>query len=67
MSPPQQKYPFPLNLIYPSQGNFIAFVGDINSSSLVKKTIDLFRKQIQFLSEGVAIFGNIYGVVWSDH
>ncbi|AFY53179.1 putative aminopeptidase [Rivularia sp. PCC 7116] len=62
-----QKYPFPLNLIYPSQGNFIAFVGDINSSWLVKKTIDLFRKQVQFQSEGVAIFGQIPGVGWSDH
>ncbi len=62
-----QKYPFPLNLIYPSQGNFIAFVGDINSSSLVKKTINYFRNQVKFPSEGVAIFGNIPGVGWSDH
>lgn len=62
-----QKYPFPLNLIYPSQGNFIAFVGDINSSSLVKKTVNYFRNQVKFPSEGVAIFGNIPGVGWSDH
>ncbi|MDY6897670.1 MAG: M28 family peptidase [Cyanobacteriota bacterium] len=39
-----QNYPFPLNLIYPSQGNFIAFVGNIDSSKLVKTTVDLFRK-----------------------
>ncbi len=62
-----QKYPFPLNLIYPSQGNFIAFIGDINSSQLVKNTINYFRKQVQFPSEGVAIFGQIPGIGWSDH
>ena len=62
-----QKYPFPLSLIYPSQGNFIAFIGDINSSQLVKKTINYFRKQVQFPSEGVAIFGQIPGIGWSDH
>ncbi len=62
-----QKYPFPLNLIYPSQGNFIAFVGDINSSQLVKKTINYFRKQVKFPSEGVAMFGQIPGIGWSDH
>ncbi len=62
-----QKYPFPLNLIYPSQGNFIAFVGDINSSQLVKKAIGYFRKQVKFPSEGLAIFNQLPGVGWSDH
>ncbi|MEM1392786.1 MAG: M28 family peptidase [Cyanobacteria bacterium P01_H01_bin.150] len=62
-----QNYPFPLNLIYPSQGNFIAFVGDINSNSLVKKTIKLFRKQVKFPSEGLAFFNQIPGIGWSDH
>mgnify|MGYP001794874623 CR=1 FL=1 len=45
-----QKYPFPLNLIYPSQGNFIAFVGNLDSSKLVKNTVDYFRKQVKFPS-----------------
>ncbi len=62
-----QKYPFPLSLIYPSQGNFIAFVGNINSSQLVKKTISYFRQQVKFPSEGAAIFSQIPGVGWSDH
>ena len=26
-----QKYPRPLNLLYPSVGNFIAFVGNVGS------------------------------------
>ena len=62
-----QKYPFPLNLIYPSQGNFIAFVGNIDSNKLVKKTVSYFRKQVKFPSEGLAVFNQIPGVGWSDH
>lgn len=62
-----QNYPFPLNLIYPSQGDFIAFVGNVDSSKLVKKTVDLFRKQVKFPSEGLAFFNQIPGVGWSDH
>lgn len=62
-----QKYPFPLSLIYPSQGNFIAFVGNIDSSYLVKKTINSFRNQVKFPSEGAAILSQIPGVGWSDH
>ncbi|BAY87165.1 hypothetical protein NIES267_66830 [Calothrix parasitica NIES-267] len=62
-----QKYPFPLNLIYPSQGNFIAFVGNIDSSKLVKTSLKYFRKQVKFPSEGLAVFNQIPGVGWSDH
>ena len=62
-----QNYPFPLNLIYPSQGNFIAFVGNIDSNQLVKKTINYFRKQVKFPSEGLAVLNQIPGVGWSDH
>ena len=62
-----QKYPFPLNLIYPSQGNFIAFVGNIDSNKLVKNTVNYFRKQVKFPSEGLAVFNQLPGVGWSDH
>ncbi len=53
-----QKYPFPLNLLYPSQGNFIAFIGNLNSSSLVKQSIDAFRQHSRFPSEGAALPSN---------
>ncbi|MEM7714242.1 MAG: M28 family peptidase [Cyanobacteria bacterium P01_A01_bin.68] len=59
-----QKYPFPLNLIYPSKGNFIGFVGNINSSQLVKNIVGSFRGTTKFPSEGVAMYSKIPGVGW---
>ncbi len=53
-----QKYPFPLNLLYPNQGNFIAFVGNLQSGSLVKKSIGAFRQHSRFPSEGSALPSN---------
>ncbi len=65
--PGSQKYPFPLDLIYPGTGDFIAFVGNIDSGNLVRNVISLFRKYAQFPSEGAALPGKIPGVGWSDH
>jgi len=62
-----QKYPFPLSLVYPSTGNFIAFVGNVSSRKLVRRTIAAFRKRAKFPSEGAALPSFIPGVGWSDH
>ncbi|WP_369076439.1 M28 family peptidase [Coleofasciculus sp. LEGE 07081] len=62
-----QQYPFPLDLIYPLQGNFIGFVGNTAFQLLVRKSIDSFRRHAQFPSEGAALPGMIQGVGWSDH
>jgi hypothetical protein len=62
-----QKYPFPLGLLYPSRGNFIAFVGNTRSAELVRNCIRTFRNEAQFPSEGAALPGGIVGVGWSDH
>jgi len=62
-----QKYPPPLSLYYPSTGNFIGFVGNVNSRPLVKETIVAFRKHAQFPSEGAALPSVLEGVGWSDH
>ncbi len=62
-----QHYPFPLNLFYPSTGNFIGFVGNIGSRSLVRRAIEAFRRTTPFPSEGAAVPGGITGVDWSDH
>lgn len=62
-----QKYPFPLNLVYPNQGNFIGFIGNLPSRRLVHQVIGLFRQQVQFPSEGAALPAGIPGVGWSDH
>ncbi|OCR01745.1 aminopeptidase [Oscillatoriales cyanobacterium USR001] len=61
-----QKYPAPLNLLYPTSGNFIGFIGNTGSSKLVRDAIASFRRHTEFPSEGAAIPGMIPGVGWSD-
>jgi hypothetical protein len=61
-----QKYPPPLSLLYPSQGNFIGFISDIDSRELLRNTIRSFRAQAKFPSEGAALPSSIQGVGWSD-
>ncbi|AFZ27827.1 putative aminopeptidase [Cylindrospermum stagnale PCC 7417] len=61
-----QKYPFPVGLFYPNQGNFIGFVGNINSGDLVRNAIASFRRHVQFPSEGSSLPSWIPGVGWSD-
>ena len=62
-----QSYPLPFSLFYPSRGNFIAFVGNLESRSLVHRAIACFREHARFPSEGGAVPGFIQGVGWSDH
>jgi Zn-dependent M28 family amino/carboxypeptidase len=62
-----QKYPFPMGLFYPSRGDFVAFVGNLGSRSLVRGMIDSFRVHAQFPSQGAALPGWLPGVGWSDH
>jgi hypothetical protein len=65
--PGSQRYPWPLSLIYPNRGDFIAFVGDLGARALVRKAIGLFRKSSRFPSEGVAAPAALPGIVASDH
>ena len=65
--PDSQKYPAPLGLCYPSTGNFIAFVGNVGSRSLVRRCVKTFRDRAAFPSEGAALPGWLPGVGWSDH
>jgi hypothetical protein len=62
-----QKYPPPLSLLYPSQGNFAGFISDIDSRELLRNTIRSFRAQAKFPAEGAALPTAIQGVGWSDH
>lgn len=66
-SPGSQKYPWPLGLLYPSRGNFVAFVGDLDSRTLVHESIRSFREAVDFPSEGAALPSTFPGVDWSDH
>jgi hypothetical protein len=65
--PDSQKYPPPLNLLYPSTGNFIGFVGNTGSAALVRQVVAAFRQHEQFPSEGGAPPDFVPGVGFSDH
>ncbi|HWP01518.1 MAG TPA: M28 family peptidase [Methylococcus sp.] len=67
-APGSQGYPIPFfHLFYPSRGDFLAFVGNIASRDLVRRSIAAFRRHAAFPSEGVAAPGWVGGVHWSDH
>lgn len=65
--PGSQQYPPPFNFFYPDRGNFIAFVGNLGSRSLLRDSVRIFRGTTPFPSEGVAAPEFIKGIGWSDH
>ena len=62
-----QKYPAGFKSLYPSKGNFIAFIGNLESRGLVRDAVHSFRASTKFPSEGSAVPAAIPGVGWSDH
>ncbi len=64
--PASQHYPFPVGFLYPSAGNFIAFVSNLPSRLLVQKVVATWRRQVQFPSQGGVWPGIIPGIGWSD-
>jgi len=65
--PNSQEYPSPLEKIYPDKANFIAFIGNLASETVLKTSIDEFRNTTKFPSEGIIAPATIPGVDWSDH
>ena len=66
-APNSQSYPSPgLGIFYPKVGNFIGFVGNVRSRSLLRRVIAAFRKYAKIPSEGAALPSFIPGVSWSD-
>lgn len=61
-----QKYPPPLGAVFPKAGNFIGFVGNVDSGPLVHRVLTSFRKHAQFPSEATSLPAVIQGVGWSD-
>jgi hypothetical protein len=61
-----QKYPPIVSWFYPDRGDFIAFVGNLGSRSLVHESIATFRGAAAFPSEGAAMPSFVTGVGWSD-
>ena len=62
-----QQYPDGFKSLYPSRGNFIAFIGDLSSHGLVRDAVRSFRSAVNFPSEGSSVPGAVPGVGWSDH
>jgi len=61
-----QRYPAGFGILYPYVGNFIGFVGNTGSRSLVRRAVKAFRQSAEFPSEGVAAPSGLTGVGWSD-
>jgi len=62
-----QKYPGPVGWFYPTRGNFIGFVANLESRSLLREAVASFREARLFPSEGAALPSGMPGVGWSDH
>jgi hypothetical protein len=65
--PGSQQYPPPYGALYPSEGNFIAVIGNVGSRPLVHRVVESFRRHAKFPSEGGAIPADVPGAGWSDH
>jgi hypothetical protein len=66
-APHSQTYPSPgLGLFYPKVGNFIGFVSNVHSRTLLRRVVAAFRKHAKIPSEGAALPAFIPGVSWSD-
>jgi len=66
-APGSQRYPPPFGAFYPKVGNFLAVVGNMPSRGLVVDFLRQFMSVSDFPVEGVATFGWIPGINWSDH
>ncbi|MDP3668564.1 MAG: M28 family peptidase [Telluria sp.] len=62
-----QRYPPGLARFYPNAGNFIAFVGTLESAALVRQALAAFRASATFPAEGLAAPAFVEGVTLSDH
>ncbi len=65
--PGSQRYPPGLGWFYPDRGDFIAFVSNLASRKVLRRTVAAFRARSDFPAERLAIFGFVPGVAWSDH
>ena len=66
-APNSQNYPSrALGVFYPKVGNFIGFVSNVHSRTLLRRAIAAFRKHAKIPSEGASLPWFIPGVSWSD-
>jgi Zn-dependent M28 family amino/carboxypeptidase len=62
-----QEYPAAVRGLFPPRGDFIAFVGNLSSASLVREAAKAFRQAVDLPAEAAALPEEIEGVGWSDH
>ncbi|HMJ93361.1 MAG TPA: M28 family peptidase [Allosphingosinicella sp.] len=62
-----QHYPPPLGMLYPTKGDFVAFVGLTSSRSFLRRAVGDFRDVAAFPSVGGTAPGFVQGIDWSDH
>ena len=65
--PHSQDYPPLFRYFYPNTADFISFVTNFGSRSVMLKLAQAFRQATDFPLEHVATFSFIPGVAWSDH
>ncbi|MFV1994448.1 MAG: M28 family peptidase [Verrucomicrobiales bacterium] len=65
--PDSQKYPEAIAGKYPSTGNFVAFVSDIDSGLLLAEVVSAFEGATDFPCIHGAFPAEVPGVSWSDH
>jgi hypothetical protein len=66
-APRSQTYPsIGLGAFYPTVGNFIGFVGNVGSRTLLRRALSIFRETKKLPAEGAALPAFIPGVAWSD-
>jgi hypothetical protein len=66
-APGSQKYPKPFGAVFADKGDFISFVGMLNSRPLLQETMRSFRAHTPFPTIGGVSPGFIPGIAWSDH
>jgi len=62
-----QAYPPGVGWLFPDQGNFISFVGNLSSRSFTQKVRKSFAKASDFPVETLNTFSSMTGVDFSDH
>ena len=65
-APGSQQYPPPLAALYPDQGNFIGFAGNLSSRALVNRCVKVFREHSRFPAEAAVLPEVIPQTGWSD-
>lgn len=66
-APGSQRYPPVIGWLYPSVGNFIAFVGNARYGRLVRQCVAAFRRSEPFPAEGGALPDFVSDIARSDH